>query len=75
MIVDEIGPLEVEGKGWAPYLQNLLKSKKGCLIWVVRPKLVNWAIDFFTLQAPLVVFAEDPTAIEKLQQFCEGSIV
>ena len=39
MVIDEVGPMEMRGKGWAPAL-NKLCSKAKSQLWVVRPDLV-----------------------------------
>lgn len=40
IIVDEIGPFELRGKGWAPSLELLARADKP-QIWTVRPQLVE----------------------------------
>lgn len=40
LIVDEVGPLELKGGGWAPLLDRLHTRTRGITIWVVRPELV-----------------------------------
>lgn len=39
IVVDEVGPYELSGKGWAPALNILAKSPRP-QIWVVRPELI-----------------------------------
>ncbi|MCL6475013.1 MAG: nucleoside-triphosphatase [Firmicutes bacterium] len=41
LIVDEVGPLELQGDGWAPVLDRLLADVFGVMVWVVRPELVE----------------------------------
>lgn len=40
IVVDEVGPLELKGGGWAPSLDMLRLSQKN-QIWVVRKELVD----------------------------------
>ena len=40
VFVDEVGPFEVAGKGWAPGLDALAERKKP-MVWVVRKSLVE----------------------------------
>ncbi|MCX5788836.1 MAG: DUF2478 domain-containing protein [Elusimicrobia bacterium] len=40
VIVDEVGPFEVAGKGWAPGLDALAERKKP-MVWVVRKSLIE----------------------------------
>jgi nucleoside-triphosphatase THEP1 len=47
IVVDEVGPYELSGKGWAPALNILAKSPRP-QIWAVRPELIadvqsSWA--------------------------------
>jgi nucleoside-triphosphatase THEP1 len=41
VIVDEVGPLELQGQGWTPVLLQLIVARAHPLILVVRPSLVN----------------------------------
>ncbi len=41
MIVDEVGPLELRGDGWAPVLDLLLADVFSVMVWVVRLELVE----------------------------------
>lgn len=45
LIVDEVGPLELDGKGWADQLETMLPSFPGAVILVVRSKLVPQVLD------------------------------
>lgn len=42
LIVDEIGPLELRGEGWAQELMHMQKNDVPCvMVWVVRPNLID----------------------------------
>lgn len=41
LIVDEVGPLELRGEGWAPELDRLHAHPTSATLWVVRPELVE----------------------------------
>ncbi len=41
IFVDEIGPLEMQGQGWAPALEVALGKPASLLVLVVRPELVD----------------------------------
>lgn len=41
VVVDEVGPLELEGGGWARCLDNLCRLTGPAQIWVVRKSLVR----------------------------------
>jgi nucleoside-triphosphatase THEP1 len=40
IIVDEVGPLEMQGKGWAPALPRLFEHEGTVVLLTVRPALV-----------------------------------
>lgn len=44
VVIDEIGPLELKGKGWASSIDILMGIPEITHIWVVRKKLVNEVI-------------------------------
>ncbi len=53
IFIDEVGPLELSGKGWAPAL-DVLTGTKATMVWVVRKGIVNkvirrWGIVDYTL--------------------------
>jgi nucleoside-triphosphatase THEP1 len=41
IILDEVGPLEFDGRGWAEGLEGLLQTYHGSLLLVVRPNLLG----------------------------------
>lgn len=41
IIVDEVGPLELGGEGWAAELDRLHAHPPGAMLWVVRPELIE----------------------------------
>ncbi len=41
VVIDELGPLELNDKGWSPAIEQLLTKSKKPHLWVVREKLVN----------------------------------
>jgi nucleoside-triphosphatase THEP1 len=45
LIVDEVGPLELDGKGWADQLETVLHSFAGAIILVVRSGMVAEVLD------------------------------
>lgn len=40
-IIDEVGPMELGGGGWAPALDEITKQDHPLMIWTVRPGLVS----------------------------------
>ncbi|MFW5725095.1 MAG: nucleoside-triphosphatase [Bacteroidota bacterium] len=41
IVIDEIGPLEINGKGWAPAIEELVSTSGITQLWVVRERLVK----------------------------------
>jgi nucleoside-triphosphatase THEP1 len=41
LFVDEVGPVEMEGGGWADQLDWIRRRHDGVAVWVVRPSLVE----------------------------------
>ena len=58
LVIDEIGPLELKGQGFATILKNLLSAKTDGLqlMLVVRENLIQEIIDFFELDKFVIVF-------------------
>ena len=41
LVIDELGPMEINNKGWAPAIEKVVKQNAVAQLWVVRKKLVN----------------------------------
>ncbi len=50
VVVDEIGPLELNGGGWAPALRPLLESYAGRLLLVVRPDILGKVLEQWNIR-------------------------
>lgn len=55
MVIDEVGPFELLGKGWANAIQNLLQNSELPMIWVVRDQLVDEVIAHFKITNPQLI--------------------
>ncbi|GAU07401.1 nucleoside-triphosphatase [Desulfoplanes formicivorans] len=64
--VDEVGKLEMQGRGWARLLGPLLQLEHPVHLWVVRQELVHPVSCIWSLQNPVIVDVHDPTALELL---------
>lgn len=54
LVVDEVGPLELRGEGWAPELDRLAAERRKPMLWVVRSSAVDdvrrrWGLDVATV--------------------------
>ncbi len=63
VIVDEIGPLELNGLGLYKACTQLLLNPISHIIIVVREGLVEQVIDFFNIQRPIII---STTTLEQL---------
>ncbi|NTW32961.1 MAG: hypothetical protein HGB12_10085 [Bacteroidetes bacterium] len=54
VVIDEVGPWEIKNQGWAKSLNQLVRSYKKPMIWVVRESIVNKVIENWSLKNPLI---------------------
>ena len=66
LIVDEIGPLELEGKGVRPALEIALSKKAGLILLVIRRPLVAELVASLGLGSPTVIRAGGADAAQEL---------
>ncbi|OFY93353.1 MAG: hypothetical protein A2491_06400, partial [Bacteroidetes bacterium RIFOXYC12_FULL_35_7] len=55
LIIDEIGPLELNNNGWANTITTILTSTKIPMIWIVRTSLLHEVQRKWGIQASLVI--------------------
>ncbi len=65
IVVDEIGPLELQQNGLYKSIEFLLKENKNNLLLVVRKKLVESVIEFFKLQQVIILTVDDLKQLER----------
>jgi nucleoside-triphosphatase THEP1 len=70
VVVDEIGFLELDGKGWSPVLRPLLELDGAVHVWVVRHKLLEAVRAVWGLATAQVVTVEGPDALNRLKTAC-----
>lgn len=59
LIIDEIGPLELEGKGFFETVKQILSNQNSLnLLFIIREHLVEKAIDFFKLERNKIVIVK-----------------
>jgi len=59
IIVDEVGPLELGGGGWAPCLQSLLQLTAPVQVWVVRWPLAQQVQIHFNIKAEFADISQE----------------
>ena len=73
VIVDEVGPMEIKGRGFHSSLSSLLALP--CVhIWVVRPSLVEAVSRHWLVSNPVVVNVNDDTAVSQVLSFVGTSM-
>jgi nucleoside-triphosphatase THEP1 len=55
VFLDEVGPWELAGGGWAPAISRLLARDKGLMIWVVRSGLLENVVRCWNLGNPELI--------------------
>ena len=65
IVIDEAGPLELRGEGWAGRISELLKLNEWQIILVVRKSLVDEVIRKFGIKDP-AIYVVGPDDYSKL---------
>ncbi len=55
VVVDEVGPWELQNQGWAQSLSNIVKLFESPMIWVVRESIVDKVIENWSLKNPMII--------------------
>lgn len=54
VIIDEIGRLELQGRGWSSCLESLLTIQHLCLLITIRKDILNLVIEKFKIRDPAI---------------------
>lgn len=68
--MDEVGPLEIRGEGWAPCLPPLLALDGPVHLWVVRHTCLEKVRHAWKLENVAIVDVKEPGAAWLLKSFC-----
>lgn len=68
IFIDEIGPLEMKGRGWTPSIDLLMESSDTTMIWIVRKSLVEAVIQKWKLHNVAVFDIRDNSAKQILER-------
>jgi nucleoside-triphosphatase THEP1 len=66
VVVDEYGPLELDGRGWRRDVDSLLDSRIPVLLLVVRDGVVGSVRQLYDAFTPHIIKAADPHAVSKV---------
>lgn len=70
ILVDEVGPLEIRGMGWAPHLAPLLQLSGPVHLWVVRHACLEQIRDRWQLEHAEIIDVTEESALNRLTGFC-----
>ena len=69
VVIDEIGPFELKGKGWAKAIESILKGlPELTMVWVVRKSLLEEVASHFNIQ-PLKVYPVEEVCAENVASY------
>jgi nucleoside-triphosphatase THEP1 len=63
IIVDEIGFIELEGRGWAESVNRLVNETSCNMLWVVRKDILNDVITKWNLKNPVILDVSQTTVV------------
>ena len=72
IIIDEVGPMELRGGGWAPSLLQLSAMGSASQLWVVRKPLLNAVTDHWEINKYLLLDINEENveiAAERIKAF------
>ena len=69
VIVDEFGPLELQGRGWRRQVDQLVQAGPFLLVLVVRQEIVDTVAELYSAVAVSEVPASAPDAIDQVISF------
>jgi nucleoside-triphosphatase THEP1 len=69
-VLDEVGPMELTGKGWFELLNQLKNQRDRLQLWVVREKLVREVMLHYAIPAKNVFRVEESTAQAICRTIC-----
>ncbi|MCB2219636.1 MAG: hypothetical protein KQI35_04510 [Bacteroidetes bacterium] len=74
IFIDEIGPFEMQGKGWAPSLEAILLNLDVPLVISVRKSLINEVIGYWNLNVQGIIDASKNhlSLLEKMMKFLKS---
>ncbi len=62
IVIDELGPMEINDRGWAPAIEKVVESNSSAQFWVVREKLIKPMIRKWNVGDIILFDLEEDTA-------------
>jgi len=72
MVIDEAGPLELRGEGWAGRISELISQNRWQIILVVRKSLISEVADKFGLEVFMIIEAGSRDEAKILNEIVQG---
>jgi len=72
VIVDEFGPLELQGDGWRPAVDSLIDLAQGTILLVVRMTLVAQVSGLYAELQPQILPGLEPASIDRVIETCRS---
>ena len=66
IVVDEFGPLELEGGGWRRDVDSLICDSPAVVILVVRDELADRVAQIYSRQTPQIISCRQPDAFDRV---------
>lgn len=73
VVIDEIGPFELKGKGWSEAITELMSHSEILFIWVVRKSLVEEVINHWELTRPEIFDIRETRPEEAARAILDGT--
>lgn len=73
LVIDELGPIEITGKGWAPSIQYVVEQNAMAQLWIVREKLVKPMMRKWNI-GDVTVFHPDEDTTDQIVQVISNKI-
>jgi iron complex transport system ATP-binding protein len=74
LIIDEVGPMELEGSGWSDILETVGNSSVPVQIWNVRERLIGEVMKHWSIPPPNVIRIEEVELNQAAKQISETVI-
>lgn len=68
VVIDEVGPLELEDCGWSATLGELLNEKRMVQLWVVREKILDRVLEKWNIPENRVIYIDRENKKETLEK-------
>lgn len=68
IIIDEVGPMELEGRGWSQAMAHLAGISHQKQLWVIRQGIVEKVVEKFKINQPILIDINDLSPEEAIKK-------